>query len=164
MEFLVIEMSNVSKNVTVSVLEPSHLGEVAELERLCFSEPWSEQALCLLTEEAAIAYVLCEDGHVVAYGGMTTVLDEGAVTNIAVHPTARRNGYGRRVTQALLDGAREKGIQSVFLEVRESNVAARALYDSLGFRACGIRKNFYRHPVESAIQMVWSATDALEHL
>ena len=66
-------------------LGEEHLASVAELERLCFSEPWSENALRLLMQDGAIGVVLLERGMVVAYGGMTTVLDEGAVTNIAVH-------------------------------------------------------------------------------
>lgn len=135
-------------------LGEEHLASVAELERLCFSEPWSENALRLLMQDGAIGVVLLERGMVVAYGGMTTVLDEGAVTNIAVHPNARRRGYGRAVTAELLRLASERGIKSVFLEVRESNAAARALYGALGFSECGVRKNFYRHPTESAIQMV----------
>lgn len=135
-------------------LGEEHLASVAELERLCFSEPWSENALRLLMQDGAIGVVLLERGMVVAYGGMTTVLDEGAVTNIAVHPNARRRGYGRAVTAELLRLASERGIKSVFLEVRESNAAARALYGALGFSECGVRKNFYRYPTESAIQMV----------
>lgn len=133
-----------------------HLSEVAELETLCFSEPWSQNALRLLLDDGAIGVVLLERGHVVAYGGMTTVLDEGAVTNIAVHPDARRRGFGRAVTAELMTVAVKRGIKSIFLEVRESNAAARALYEALGFSACGVRKNFYRHPTESAIQMIWT--------
>ncbi len=130
---------------------------MAELERLSFAEPWSENSLRMLTETGAIAVVALVDDRVAAYGGMTTVLDEGAVTNIAVHPELRRQGLGRRVTRALLACAAAADIQTVFLEVRESNEAAIRLYESLGFYACGIRKNFYRHPTESAIQMVWRA-------
>ena len=136
-------------------LTEAHLAEVAALERLCFSEPWSENSLRMLTETGGVGFVALSDGHVMAYGGMTTVLDEGAVTNIATHPSARRQGLGRAVTEALLTYARDHGIRAVFLEVRESNEAAIRLYGALGFRACGVRKNFYRQPTESAIQMVW---------
>ena len=130
---------------------------MAELERLCFSEPWSENSLRILTETGALGRVAMLGDRVAAYGGMTTVLDEGAVTNIAVHPELRRRGLGRGVTEALLSSAETAGIRRVFLEVRESNEAAIRLYESLGFRSCGIRKNFYRHPTESAIQMVREA-------
>jgi len=144
------------QTVCLRRLGEEHLPEVAELETLCFAEPWSENALRLLLGDGAIGVVLLECGRVVAYGGMTTVLDEGAVTNIAVHPDARRRGFGRAVTAELLRIASEQRIQTVFLEVRESNAAARALYVSLGFSECGVRKNFYRHPTESAIQMVFA--------
>ena len=139
----------------VTLLTEEHLAEVAALERLCFSEPWSENSLRMLTEAGGVGFVALSDGHVVAYGGMTTVLDEGAVTNIATHPDVRRQGFGRAVTEALLTCARDNGIRKVFLEVRESNEAAIRLYESLGFAACGVRKNFYRQPTESAVQMVW---------
>lgn len=138
-------------------LGEEHLSAVAELERLAFSEPWSEGALSLLVREGAFGIVACLDGQVVAYGGMTYVLDEGSVTNIATHSDFRRRGIGRKLTAAMLDEAKKRGLARVFLEVRESNLAARALYEGVGFRACGVRKNFYRRPVESALQMVWES-------
>ncbi|MBQ9086345.1 MAG: ribosomal protein S18-alanine N-acetyltransferase [Clostridia bacterium] len=136
-------------------LEEAYLADVAELERLSFAEPWSEQSLRLLLGENGLGVVVVRDGNAVAYGGMTVVLDEGSVTNIAVHPHARRAGLGRAVVRALMERARSRGIVSVFLEVRESNEAALSLYRSEGFVPCGIRKNFYRYPTESAIQMVY---------
>ncbi len=132
----------------------------AELERLSFSEPWSRESLSLLVREGGFGVVALADGQVVAYGGMTYVLDEGSVTNIATHPRYRRQGLGRAVAERMLDEAARRGLCSVFLEVRESNTAARALYEGLGFRACGIRKNFYRKPTESALQMVWRRQDS----
>ena len=150
---MAIEMSS---EYEILSLTEAHLADVAELERLCFSEPWSENSLRMLTETGAVGFVARSDGLVVAYAGMTTVLDEGAVTNIATHPSMRRRGMGRAVTNALLTYASAHGIRSVFLEVRESNEAAIRLYESLGFLPCGIRKNFYRQPTESAIQMVWT--------
>ena len=84
-----------------------------------------------------------------------TVLDEGQITNIAVSPEHRRRGFGEAVTRALLDYAAERGIVSVSLEVRESNAAAIALYEKLGFERRGVRKGFYRAPTEAAIVMVW---------
>lgn len=149
-------METKQREVRVIPLTEEHLADVAEIERLCFSEPWSEKSLRLLTESGGFGAVAVSDGRVLAYAGMTTVLDEGAVTNIATHPSARRQGLGRAVTEALLTYARANAIRTVFLEVRESNKAALRLYESLGFSPCGIRKNFYRQPTESAIQMVWT--------
>ena len=133
-----------------------HLPEIASLERLCFSEPWSEEALALLLGENAFGVVALLDGQVVAYGGMTYVLDEGSVTNIAVHPDHRRRGYGSAVVDHMLWAAVKRSVFTVFLEVRESNLAARTLYKKLDFRECGIRKGFYRKPTESAVQMMWT--------
>ena len=143
------------ESLEILPLGEEHLTEVAEIEALCFSEPWSREALSLLMREGGMALVACLDGRVVAYGGMTYVLDEGSVTNIATHPDARRRGIGRRLTATMLERARSIGLCRVFLEVRESNLAARSLYEELGFHACGVRKKIYRRPVESAIQMVW---------
>ena len=134
-----------------------HLSDVAELERLCFAEPWSESSLALLTREGGVAFVVCEQDRAIAYGGMMTVLDEGQITNVAVHPDARRRGYGYMITEALVAYAKECGLSSISLEVRESNEAAIALYRACGFDVCGRRRGFYRKPVEDALIMVWNA-------
>ena len=151
------------QGVSILPLAECHLPQVAELERLCFSEPWSQESLRLLLADGGFSVVAVEEGRVLAYGGMTYVLDEGSVTNIAVRPECRRQGLGRRVTEGLLCGAKARGVRSVFLEVRESNLPAVALYRSEGFVPCGMRKNFYRHPVESAILMVWNGDETEEN-
>ena len=130
-----------------------HLSGVAELEKLCFSEPWSEKSLELLLRDGAVGFAVLEDGAVVAYGGMTYVLDEGQITNIATHPSARRKGFGARIVGALCDFARESGLREIFLEVRASNEGAIALYSQSGFLRVGERRGFYRAPVEDAIIM-----------
>ena len=128
---------------------------MAKIEELSFSEPWSAEALRILLGENAFGVVALENGEPVAYGGMTYVLDEGSVANIAVHPDHRRKGYGRAVLSRMLSEAEQRGLELIFLEARESNLAALALYESMGFESVGIRKNFYRKPVESAVQMMW---------
>ena len=130
--------------------------EVAELEGLCFSLPWSEKALELLVFDKNVAFVALDSdtGRVAAYGGMLTVLDEGQITNIAVNPSCRRQRIGETIVLALLDYGKKNGIFSVSLEVRESNAAARALYEKLGFASVGVRKNFYSKPTENAIVMI----------
>jgi ribosomal-protein-alanine N-acetyltransferase len=84
---------------------------------------------------------------------MTYAADEGSITNVATHPAARRKGLGRAVVGALLAKASELALAFVYLEVRPSNEAAIALYQSLGFETVGRRKNFYRHPTEDALLM-----------
>lgn len=131
------------------------LAAVAELERLCFSDPWSENALgLLLEEERAVGVVCLEADRVIAYGGMLIAPDEGQITNIATHPDARRRGAGRAVLRALLAAATERGLLQVSLEVRASHAAAIALYESEGFFVAGRRKNFYRAPTEDGLVML----------
>ena len=136
-------------------LTASHLADVAQLEELCFAEPWSKSSLALLLGDGGVGFVVTEEGRAVAYGGMLTVLDEGQITNVAVHPERRRLGYGRRIAKALLAYAEERGLATVSLEVRESNAAAIALYREQGFAVCGKRRGFYRKPTEDALVMIW---------
>ena len=128
---------------------------VAELEKLCFSEPWSAKSLGLLTNEGiGIGMVCRKDGIVCAYGGMLVAVDEGQITNIATHPDFRRMGYGRAVVESLIKYAKNNRLESISLEVRESNKAAIALYSDLGFKVEGKRKDFYTKPTEAALVMV----------
>ena len=137
-------------------IKPSHLSEIAALEALCFSEPWSEGALELLLCESATGFVCLCDGRVQAYGGMLIAPDEGQITNVAVHPEARRMGLGRAIVDALINEARARGLEQISLEVRVSNLAAIALYEKVGFAVEGRRKNFYRRPTEDALVMLKS--------
>lgn len=136
-------------------LTAEDLSVVAEIEKLCFSEPWSEKALSILLLPENVGVVALDGDRVAAYGGMTTVLDEGSVANVATHPDYRRQGLGREIVGALQKEATSRGLSSVFLEVRVSNVAARRLYEKMGFSVIGVRKNFYRHPAEDGLAMEW---------
>lgn len=132
------------------------LDGVAELERLCFSQPWSKSSLELLTKEGiGVGMVCSSDGKVCAYGGMIVAVDEGQITNIATHPDYRRRGYGRAIVESLIKYAKNNGLDSISLEVRESNKAAIELYTRLGFKVEGKRKDFYVKPTESALIMIW---------
>ena len=105
--------------------------------------------------------VVCvECDRVLAYGGMLWAPDEGQITNIAVASDARRQGLGRAVLIALIQEARERNCELISLEVRESNTAAIALYESAGFLIAGRRKRFYRAPVEDALVMLLHLTGA----
>ena len=131
------------------------LDGAAELEKLCFSQPWSRKSLELLTNEGIGVGMVCRKGGIVcAYGGMLCAVDEGQITNIATHPDFRRMGYGRAVVEALMKYAANNRLDSISLEVRESNRAAISLYQSLGFKVEGKRKDFYTKPTESALVMV----------
>ena len=133
-----------------------HLDGIAELETACFNQPWSRSSLELLTKDGiGVGMVCSSDGKICAYGGMMCAIDEGQITNIATHPDYRRQGYGRAVLEALIKYAKYNGIDSISLEVRESNHAAIALYSGLGFKVEGKRRDFYTKPVESALIMIW---------
>lgn len=140
---------------------PSHLEGAAALEKLCFASPWSASSLELLTNDGiGVGYILTAPAApnteplVVAYGGMLITVDEGQITNIAVHPDHRRYGYGAAITRALLRHAKDAKLESVSLEVRASNTAAIELYKKAGFAVAGRRKGFYVKPTEDALVMV----------
>ncbi len=140
--------------MTVERIERDDFAAVAEIERLCFAEPWSEKALELLLGELATGFVCRRDGHILAYGGMLIAPDEGQITNVAVHPDAHRQGLGRMIVDALTEEARARGLEQISLEVRVSNQAAITLYERTGFEVAGRRKSFYRRPTEDALVML----------
>ena len=131
------------------------LPEVMVIERASFPTPWSEKAFRgELTANDYAHYIVAElDGRVVGYGGMWIVFEEGHVTNIAVHPDYRRRGVGRRLLEALIQRAAERGCDRMTLEVRKSNTPAQQLYRSFGFEPRGIRKGYYTDTNEDAIVM-----------
>ena len=137
----------------IVTLGREHLSGVAKIEQECFSQPWSEKALEILLSDNAVAVVAVLDGEAVAYAGMTSVLDEGQITNVATLPSYRRRGFSRALLAELVARAKAKGISSIFLEARVSNTPALSLYRSLGFCEIGTRRRFYSAPVEDAVLM-----------
>lgn len=92
-----------------------------------------------------------EGERIVGYVVALDAADEGEILNLAVAPTGRRHGLGRALVEHVLEALRARGIRHVYLEVRESNAPARALYAGHGFREVGRRSQYYRRPVEDAI-------------
>lgn len=124
---------------------------VCEIERQCFSTPWSEKALrAELSNDTARFLVLTVFGDAVGYVGLHLVCGEGDLANLAVLPAHRRKGYGRLLMAAAIETCKTEGAQFLTLEVRKSNAAAQALYQSLGFTKRGVRKNYYTNPAEDA--------------
>ena len=142
-------------HVRIVPMNADHLDEVAELERICFSTPWSRNMLAEELDNALSAFLVAldESGKVVGYAGVQVVLDEGYITNIAVRPECRRQGIAGKLLQVFLDFAQAHQLAFLTLEVRASNYDAIALYGSRGFRSVGRRKNYYEHPKEDAIIM-----------
>ena len=135
-------------------MDRSHIGQIAALERECFSAPWSEAMLTevLFDSQASFIVAESEDGGVLGYAGLQVVLDEGYIDNIAVEPNARRHG----VADELLDvfcRFGEANLAFLTLEVRASNEPAIALYRKHGFEEAGRRKNYYTKPTEDAVIM-----------
>lgn len=138
--------------VKIVPMEPRHIKALAELEQLCFEEPWSERALAEELENPQAVFLIAEaGGKTMGYAGMHDILGEGYIDNVAVFPHARSCGVGTSLMQALCSYGKEKGLSFITLEVRPSNVPALALYRKFGFRQEGIRWGFYRHPTEDAL-------------
>ena len=148
-------MEETRMHVRVVPMTADHLDEVAELERICFSVPWSRKMLAEELENLLSAFLVALDdsGRVVGYAGVQVVLDEGYITNVAVRPECRRQGIAAKLLQVFLDFAKANHLAFLTLEVRASNYDAIALYGSRGFRSVGRRKNYYEHPKEDAIIM-----------
>lgn len=127
---------------------------LAELDKECFSVPWSENAFLKEVNNEMAQYVIAKDkNEVIGYAGFWKVLDEGQITNIAVKESYRGQGIAKEMIKKLIKKAEEKKIEKLSLEVRESNLAAIRLYLSKGFKKVGERKNYYKSPQENAILM-----------
>ena len=130
-----------------------HVNKVAELERTCFSSPWSEKALSEEVENEGAYFIVSvnEENEVEGYCGMHIVLDECYVDNIAVFPEKRNKGVAKMLLRALEEKAKEINAYFLTLEVREGNERARYIYEKFGFLNQGVRKNFYENPKENAV-------------
>lgn len=131
-----------------------HIPQIAALERACFSHPWSEDMLQeeLWNDAAVIVAAEGEDGTVLGYAGLQTVLDEGYINNVAVDPRFRRQGVADELIAAFVRFGKAK-LAFLTLEVRASNAPAIALYEKHGFQEVGRRKDYYDDPKEDAILM-----------
>ena len=129
-----------------------HVPQVAQLEKLCFSDPWSENSVgSELKNPLSLWLVAVEDNRVAGYVGSQSVMGESDMMNIAVHPDFRRNGLAQKLVEALCDALKANGNTCLTLEVRSSNAPAIALYEKLNFSQIGLRKNYYRNPKEDAL-------------
>jgi ribosomal-protein-alanine N-acetyltransferase len=135
--------------------EERDIKPMAEMDILCFSAPWSEESFEKEIRDNRLAfYIVAEIGGVmVGYAGLWCIVEEGHITNVAVHPDHRRKGVGEALVGVLLSHTIDNGILSHTLEVRESNQAAISLYTKFGFEPAGVRKNYYADNNEDAIIM-----------
>lgn len=146
--------------LTVEPMTENHISALSEIERDCFSKPWSENALkAELSNETSFFFVAEKNETVCGYIGSHIVLDECYIANVAVLPDFRKSGVASALIEALLEKATEKDCLFVSLEVRKSNSAAISLYNKFGFSLCGERKNFYSEPTENAYIMTKKLKD-----
>ena len=138
--------------MTFREMKPAHVAQIAALEKLCFSDPWSENSISSeLRNDLALWLVALDDDNVVGYVGSQTAAGETDMMNIAVHPDHRRRGIAEILIDCLIWELKNRGSTSLSLEVRASNEPAKALYEKLGFVQVGLRKNYYRNPREDAL-------------
>ena len=141
------------ENIKVCAMEMRHIPKLAQLEQLCFSEPWSEAGLSaeLENENAFFRVAESADGSILGYVGMHYVAGECYIDNVAVFPQARRMGAASALLQDMTCWAKQNGCSFISLEVRPSNTGAIALYQKFGFAEAGRRKRFYRDPDEDGL-------------
>ncbi|HET9011903.1 MAG TPA: ribosomal protein S18-alanine N-acetyltransferase [Gemmatimonadaceae bacterium] len=155
-----------SDTLTIRRCVPTDLERVASIERASFSDPWSFETFSAALALRHLRFLVAEEGgrgrgaQGLAGGGMPPLVgyvvalvmaDEGEIADVAVAPAARRRGVARVLMERMTAELMEEGVRALYLEVRESNVAARALYESLGFAQVGRRRGYYQHPSEDAL-------------
>ena len=145
-------MSDMSQSsLVIAAATESDLPELMALERVCFSDPWPESAM-RSTFAIPVARILTArlKGEMVGFAIAYLIPPEGEIADICVSPVYRGKGIGKALMDALIDGSH---CTQFWLEVRVSNLAARGLYEKLGFELLGVRKNYYDHPREDALVM-----------
>ena len=141
-------------HVNVVPMQADHLDELARLERICFSRPWSRTMLAEELENQCAAFLVAVEPvtkKVVGYAGLLVMADEGYITNVAVFPEYRRRGVAEQLIAVFDKFARGNRLAFLTLEVRPSNAAAIALYQRFGFEEVGRRRNYYDLPKEDAL-------------
>lgn len=148
-------------NLIIEMMTSKDIDGVFEVEKNCFEHHWSKDSLKkeLINENARyLVAKLC--GKIVGYVGIWLILDEGHITNVAVHSDYRGQKIGDKLVQALVDLCKENNINSMTLEVRVSNIVAQNLYKKYGFKLAGIRKEYYSDNKEDAVVM-WNDIKAV---
>ena len=136
---------------TLENMAEKHIEAVAELESQCFSQPWSANALREELCNENSRFLVAVGDEIAGYIGVQEICGEAYITNVAVFENYRKMGIGRLLLRAACDGAEGRGCEFITLEVRQSNAAAIAFYESEGFQSVGVRKNFYSNPTENGV-------------
>ena len=142
--------------ITVRAMTKSDVKPVYEIETLSFRTPWSYRSLMgELKNRVAHYTVLEKDEEIIGYCGMWVLFEEAHITNIAIHPEHRGNGYGKQLLQASMRVATSFGAEMMTLEVREHNTVAQRMYDEMDFSQQGRRKRYYTDTGEDAL-LLWN--------
>ena len=141
-------------------MNDGHIKEIAELEKACFSDPWSENMLrSELNSDIAHYFVAENDGRVVGYIGMYITVDTANITNVAVKEEYRRQKVAQKLINCLIEKSNEEKLDFITLEVRKSNNPAISLYQKFGFTIVGTRKAYYSDNNEDAYIMTKSLNE-----
>ena len=138
----------------IEKMTKEHLEAVYIIETECFSHPWSKQSIeNELNNDTSLFWVATENNDVIGYIGMSIVIDEGYIFNVAVSKNSRKKGVATALINELVTYGKKNNFSFITLEVRESNEPARSLYSKFGFIKVGKRENYYSEPKENAILM-----------
>ena len=139
-------------NIRTMTLED--IEQVYSIEESIFSIPWSKISFENSINSKDTIFIVAEkDNKIIGYLGMYLFLEDADISNVAVEKEYRRQHIGRELLEYILSEAKSRGVKNVALEVRETNVPAIRLYESMGFKEVGIRKNYYKEPTENALIM-----------
>lgn len=150
---------SVPYTLTVREAGERDLTGVVQIERDSFGDPWSRESFLAAVGASRMRFLVAESSRgeeggardLVGYVIALMLFDEAEIANIAVAREARGQGIGGLLLDHALTEAAARGVQAVYLEVRESNTSARALYESRSFANVGRRKRYYRNPTEDAL-------------
>ena len=140
--------------LNIRLMKETDINQVLEISSLSLKESWSMASFINELSNPLARYLIAEKGNkILGFAGVWIIVDEGHITNIAVHPKYRGYGIGKELLSSMIDYAKEWQINSFTLEVRPSNIIAQNLYNKFQFKEEGIRKNYYADNNEDAIIM-----------
>lgn len=140
--------------LTFTEIKETDAEELAILDKECFSVPWSYSSFLNDAKNPLSYYIIARfNEKIVGYAGFWKVFEEAQITNVAVLKDYRHKKIGYKIIEKLIELAKKNEINIMTLEVRESNIPAISLYKKFGFKEVGVRKDYYKNPLENAILM-----------
>lgn len=140
--------------IEIRELQKQDIDQISEIEKRCFSDPWSRESFEeVLTSPSFLCLVVLLDGKIAGYVVIIIAADECEIVNVATDISFRRQGIASKLLESVFALSKTNKVRAYYLEVRESNATAKGLYSKYGFVEIGIRKKYYKNPVEDAILM-----------